>query len=491
MTSGWVDSRRETPPRFKLWSLPSLIIPVLLLVVSLYYALPTVQRCSLEAAHHQPGDYCYRMKVTVSNTNSTPLSNYPVRLAIPSSDFKAQGFIDANGWDIRGYTVSLNPVATDAQDLSATTAGWWMAISASSGSSSTPGSFSGWLYLGNPYIARDQGVNLAGADVMSVPDDNLLEWTDDFDIVVRAKVASDKMTQTNAGWVDKYEPVSNTGYYFGFDNGTVVAKVGDGATTDTISGAWDGAEANFRMRFDSGGANKLEIFKYNTATSTWDSLATGGTISAVSHNANDFLMGQGFTGILREIKTYKDVGLPGYAKVQEYGFNPVDMAETSASDPNYSGTIANMIGSSHDATYAWVRSQSGITYSLGPVMPISASPAETIPESLADVFNNPSSNNLFAQGTTNVNMPFYGVLETARVDMGIGGDAFWTLFFGGLFGIIGVAVLVATNRPEIAAIAPGTGLLIGAFNGLLAPWITVLYAMSAISIWLIGRWGQE
>ena len=204
MTSGWFDSRRETPPRFKLWSLPSLIIPVLLLMVSLYYALPTVQRCSLEAAHHQPGDYCYRMKVTVSNTNSTPLSNYPVRLAIPSSDFKAQGFIDANGWDIRGYTVSLNPVATDAQDLSATTAGWWMAVSASSGSSSTPGSFSGWLYLGNPYIAREQGVNLAGADVMSVPDDNLLEWTDDFDIVVRAKVASDKMTQTNAGWVDKY-----------------------------------------------------------------------------------------------------------------------------------------------------------------------------------------------------------------------------------------------------------------------------------------------
>lgn len=486
MTSNWFDSRREGPKRFKLWSLPSLILPVLLIMVSLYHALPLVPRCTVEGAHHQPGDYCYRMKITVSNTNITALSNYPVRLAIPSSDFKAQGFIDDNGWDIRGFTVSLNPVESVAQDLAATTAGWWVAVSAVAS-----GSFSGWLYLGNPYIARDQGVNLAGLDLMTVPDHTDLEWTDDFDIIVRAKVESDKMTQTNAGWVDKYEPVSNTGYYFGFDNGTVVAKVGDGVTTDTISGAWDGVEANFRMRFDSGAGNKLEIFKYNTATSTWDSLASGGTIAAVSHNANDFLMGEGFAGILREIKTYKDVGLVGYSKVQEYGFNPVDMAETSAVDPNYAGTIVNMMGSSHDATYAWNRSQSGITYSLGPVMPISASPAETIPESLADVFNNPTADDLFTAGAVNVNMPFYSVLETARSDMGIGPDAWWTLIFGGIFGLLGVAVLMTTNRPEIAAIVPGAGLLIGAFNGLLAPWITVLYAMSAISIWLIGRWGQE
>ncbi len=491
MTSGWFDARRDTPPRFKYLSLPSLIIPIILVLVSIYHALPVISGCSLEAAHHQAGDYCYRMKVTVSNTSGNPLSNYPVRLSIPANDFQAQGFIDANGWDLRGYTVSLNPVASEIQDLGATLAGWWLAVSTNSGTPSSPTSFSGWIYLGNPYIARDQGVNLAGSDTITVNDDPALEWTDDFDLVVKAKVAADKMTQVDAGWIDKYSSGTNSGYYLGFSNGNVIGKVGDGTTTDTVSAPWDGSEASFRLRFDSGAANKLELFKYNTNTSTWDSLATGGTITSVLHNANDFIMGKDFTGILREVKTYKDVGLPGYAKIQEYGFNPVDMAETSASDPNYSGTIANMIGSSHDAIYAWVRSQNGITYSLGPVMPIQASPAETIPESFASVFANPSNNNLFAAGTLNTNMPFYGVLENARTDMGIGGDAWWTLVFGGIFGLLGVAILVATNRPEIAAVAPGAGLLIGAFNGLLAPWITILYGMAAISIWLIGRWSQE
>ena len=483
-------------PGFKESSRPGRLVNfgviILLVLVSIYNMAPGKPGCGLEADHHQPGDYCYRTKVTVSNLNTTPLSNYPVRLSLPSNDFTAQGFIGPNGWSIRTYNISLNPVEVVAQDLSSNTSPWWLAVTANASDGATPTTWSGWIYMGSPFVARDQAVNLAGSDLMTVPDDFALEWTDDFDLVATAAVSPTYMTQAEAGWVDKYTAGTNSGYWLGFDNGNVVGKVGDGTTTNTVSAAWDGLEATWRLRFDSGAANKLELFKWNTQTNAWDSAATGGTITSVLHNANDFLMGKDFTGVLRNVKTYKDVGLPGYAKVQEYAFNPVDITETSASDPNYSGTIVNLVDSAaHPASFAWSRSQANISYTMGPVMPVYASPAESVPEQFATIFNNPTDSNLFAAGTLNSNMPFYGVFESARSDMGLPGDAFWTLVFGGTFGLLGIAILLATRRPEIAAVVPGVGLLFGAFNGLLAPWITLMYALAAGSIYLIGKWGQE
>lgn len=124
-------------------------------------------------------------------------------------------------------------------------------------------------------------------------------------------------------------------------------------------------------------------------------------------------------------------------------------------------------------------------------MPVYASPAESIPERFANVLNNPTEADLFTTGTTNTNMPFYGTLETARAGMGLPANAFWVIVFGGVFGMLGIAILRATRRPELAAIAPGVGLLTGSFMGLLAPWITILFALAAIGVWLISKWGSE
>ena len=468
-----------------------LLLPLVMLTVGILQAFPSTG-CKLEAYHHMAGDYCYRMKVTVSSLKTTALENYPALIKINSSDLVTQGFYETNGWSMRGYNSALGNVPLLLQDTNLNDASFWLSVNTTASNGTTPSTWNGWMYMGNPFVARDQGINFAGQDTVTVADDTALEWTDDFDIVVEAQVLSTVATQTNAGWVDKYEPVSNTGYYLGFDNGNVVAKVGDSTTTDTITAAWDGAEAKFRMRFDSGAANRLVLSKWNTSTNVWDPIAQGGTISAVAHNANNLVMGQGFTGILREVMAFYDVGLPTYTKYVQWSFNPLNIAESSAVDPNYSGTVDNVLNAAaHQGTYNFVRDQTGLSYTLGALMPVYASPAESIPERFANVLNNPAEADLFTTGTTNTNMPFYGTLETARAGMGLPANAFWVIVFGGVFGMLGIAILRATRRPELAAIAPGVGLLTGSFMGLLAPWITILFALAAIGVWLISKWGSE
>ena len=415
------------------------IVPLALIGVSLNNALP-VPGCPLSAdSYLQSGEYCYRMRVTVSSTKTSQLTDYPVRINLNALSLVQGGFTKPEGWDLRPFNISLQDTAVTAQEMSETTSYWWLDIDAIASDGFTPVNWSGWLYTGNPYILRDQGVSLIGTDVISVPDHSDLDITDDLQIDVTASVLV-ATGQTNAGWVDKLDTTAKTGYWFGYDNGNVTAKVGDGSTIDTLSVAWDGAEARFRMTYDSGATNKLVIEKFNNSTSSWDSVATGGSNNSISTNALNMKIGSSYTGAIYQVALLDNVGTASYAKVVEYGFNPQDMDETSAVNPLYGGTIKNLLSSSHTATYSFNRDQSDFSFSVGPIMPIFSDPAESVPEQLSNVLGDPTQTNLFATSPTNVNMPFYTSLNSSAVAMGIPMNAFWILFFGGISGFLAIAV---------------------------------------------------
>lgn len=467
-------------------------MPLLMIAVGIYNGAPIPGCPAWADTYLQSGEYCYRARVTIGSTKTVALNDYPVRVQVPAQSLVQGGFTKDGGWDLRPFNVSIQDVGMSAQDMASNSAGWWVDIDAVASDGLNPVNWSGWLYTGNPYIQRDQGITMIGSptDSITVTDHSELDFTDNFQIEVSASVLTDQ-TQTGAYWVNKLDVPSFTGYSFGFDNGNVVAKVGNGSVINTVSGAWDGAHARFRMTYDNGAANKLVIEKFNPATEVWDSLATGGSITSVSTNSQNLTIGDSFTGVIYQVAVFDGVGTINYWKRAEWGFNPLGMTETSSVNPTYTGTIADMINETHTATYSFARDQTDFSYEVGPVMPIFTDPSQSVPERFASVLGDPTQTDLFTTSPTNVNMPFYSSLAPSIAAMGIPANAFWVMFFGGVSGLLAIAVYMATRRVEIAMVVPGAGLLAGSFMGLLAPWITMLYGIAALALWMIGRWATE
>ena len=467
------------------------ILPIIMIGSGLYLALP-VPTCTLSAAYLQSGEYCYRARLTVTSLSTSALDDYPVRMPVQSKALVDGGFTKDGGWDLRPFNVSIQDTDIMAQSMTVNTQGWWIDVDAVASDGINSVNWSGWLYTGNPYIQRDQGISLLTADTVIVPDHADLDFTDDFQIDVTAsKLVS--TTQADVAWVDKYDAGNNSGYWFGYNNGTVVAKIGNGTSSENINVAWDGAQARFRMTYDNGASPKLKIEKYNSTTSSWDSVATGGVLGSVDANTETLKIGGGgYVGRIYEIILFDGVGTVNYARRAQWGFNPVEMIELTTSDPVYTGTILNMVDSAnHSASYTFNRGQSLYSATMGPIMPIFASPAESVPEQFANVLGNPTQSNLFTTTELNTNMPFYTAFETSRVAMGIPSNAWWILVFGGASSFLAIAVYMATRRVEIAAVVPGAALLTASFMGLLAPWITMMYGIAALSVWMIGRWATE
>lgn len=472
-----------------------LVFAAVLLAASAPMLLPLAAKCAF-AAELQVGEYCYRMKVTVSNNTETAYNNYPVKLTVPARSFATQGFVREAGWDLRPVAAaSLNELDLMAQDMNEESATWWLSMSyipAKQGA--TPSVSSGWVYMGNAFVQRDQGVQFLTADYMTTPSTAGLQLTDDWEIRVSMSMLEGD-TVGISQIIDKFESASSTGYRLFIDDGNLKGEVGDGSVTGLVSTPYTGADGKFALRFNE---PTLSILQRSDLDGGWYTLASSTTAISGDIAINDKIVyvGSSWKGRLFDVEILKGVGAPGSTKPYQWGFNPVDMSQAGNVGDLWTGTAKNQVGapgpSYSDLAYAFVRpNDAELTSALGPVQVIFTDPAESLGERFADVLGDPTAVNLFEKGPVNTNMPFYDVLETARMGMGMPTDAYWLMFFGGIGALIGLALFQGTRRPEIAAAAPCATMLTAASMGLLAPYVPLLFGLGAAGIWLIGKWGTE
>src|SRR5690606_7825863 len=93
---------------------------------------------------------------------------------------------------------------------------------------------------------------------------------------------------------------------------------------------------------------------------------------------------------------------PSTTYVLDLTYEPPTLAETSASAPVYTGTIANQATATPDATYTFVRDMTGITVTVGALravtQAIAAPVGEDFPQFVTETPNDPFSGGSFLTG---------------------------------------------------------------------------------------------
>jgi hypothetical protein len=449
-----------------------------------------------EGTDLQVGEYCYRMKVTVTNADSVTYNDQPAPFTVNAESLVSQGFIRSRGWDLRPVTTaSLINMDMMAQSMTATSTTWWITVpTISAQQGATPSTFSGWIYTGNEYVQRNQGVQLTPLDRMTTPDSTYLNLDDDWEIWASISMRQQDTVGTSVV-MQKWDSVTDKGYSLYIDDGYIKGKIGDGSNIGEVSYAYlgDGIDiSHFKLRFVN---PDLTLFKKDSL-GAWNQVATQSTaLTSVGASTGTALqLGGQFRGKFYDAQVRRLYGTSTYYVLAQWGFDPVDMVQTQEGDGGngyvWQGTVANQRFSSYVMTYVFERS-GNVKASVGAMALVFANPAENLPERFANVLGDPTSVNLFDTGAVNTRMPFYTTLENARADMGMPPDAWWLMIFGGIGGLIGLAIFQATRRVEMATVAPCATMLTASTMGLLAPYIPLLFGMGAVGVWLIGKWGTE
>ena len=444
----------------------------------------------------QVGEYCYRMKVTVTNADNVSYNDQPAPFTVNAESLPSQGFVRTRGWDLRPVTTaSLINMDMMAQSMTATSTTWWITVpTISAQQGATPSTFSGWIYTGNEYVQRNQGVQLTPTDYMTTPDSTYLNLEDDWEVWASISMRQQDTAGTSVV-VQKWDAVTDKGYSLYIDNGTIKGKIGDGSTTGVVSYDYtgDGIDiSDFKLRF----VNPVLTLHKKDSNGDWQQVASQTTsISSVGVTTGTaFQVGGQFRGKVYDVQIRRLYGTSSYYVLAQWGFDPVDMVQTQEGNSGNSyvwqGTVQNQRFDLNPLTYIFDRS-GNVNASVGAIQLVFADPAENLPERFANVLGDPTSVNLFDTGAVNTRMPFYTTLENARTDMGMPPDAWWLMIFGGIGGLLGLAIFQATRRVEMATVAPCATMLTASTMGLLAPYIPLLFGMGAVGVWLIGKWGTE
>ena len=467
--------------RTTLYRTPFLLVTLLAFVFAVGLKLPCAGRVS--AAHHTLADYCYRLTITVTNSGGA-LTDYPVAFNLNSGQMADQGVIHDLLLDMRPVTTGGVTLELTAQDRTLNPARWWVTLPSIPAS----GSVAFNIYMGDDALSRNQGFYFDGTtDTITVTDHADLDITDEME--ARVKFQTDNGDQD--GWFVT-KGTASTGYRFGLEStgsGNIRAEV-DTQTLDVAfpTGAEyvDGGEVYARMRYID---PTLSVDFYNTVTDIWDQQSTAVHAGGITANVVDLVMGDSFTGTLRDVEL-RDQLNSSERKVAQWGMNAQDITELPSVDPTYTGTVTDeLVG--HNGAYSLSRAQSALTTSVGPVSLQYANTAITVSEALATILGTPTATDLFTTGTASQHMPLYNALEDTRTAIGAPSLPFWFLIFG-LAGVaLGAVVYVPTKSYELAAAVPGGSLLVGSVLGFLQAWLVLLYAFLAFAIWGIYRFGRQ
>ena len=176
-----------------------------------------------------------------------------------------------------------------------------------------------------------------------------------------------------------------------------------------------------------------------------------------------------------------------------YGFNPNNITQTSASNPNYAGTVNDISGSvnSHNLVYNFVRSQTVLSVNASEITQSASSGSTIFTRSMADIAgrwygsSNPSNKvvgnsnffgNSFLAPPSNMNMP----------------DNAWYSLWLSAFGLVfAFGIWWLFKSVPISLFGASVPLVIGAIQGMLAPEFIIIWFLLFLGLYSSYQWYER
>ena len=420
---------------------------------------PSFGTCKVAfAAELAPSDYCYRTIISVTNNTGSTITDRLVNFSINSSSLVTSSYIGKYAYDVYTTPSSLTPeIGMFSQDLTSTTANWWLQASGSIENGST-GQY--YMSTGNALAKRNQSISMTGNDSIAVSDHADYDILNNLTLIARASTSAGAQNSTLlCKWT------VNTGYCLDLINSAGNLRVRARIDNQSLDVAWPAptVETEIKVTF---AAPTLEILFDGVSQGT---LNTG--LVAITANAANIAFGTSFTGDLFYTAIWSNSVPKGV-----WGFEPSETTQLTAVAPVYTGTFTDEVGL-HNATYTFNRVMTNITVTLSPITPqFSSSIIDVLPV-FNDLIGDVDASFYTAPSSVYTGpIPGFQLVNSAISDTGFPVQAGWLLLY------IYVGIIFAA-----AAIifVPNFGFVIGAaiLGGVLA---FGSYAETIAWFWPIG-----
>ena len=477
--------KREYPQKIN-----KAVIAAIIFLFSITYYLSSPGFCKLNA--YSVSDYCFRYSIEINNLTGSVQSHIPVLLPSVDMDYwHDQDYIDEFGWSIYPFQSTLvTEYNVMLQDLYSTASNQWYVMP-----SLTTGSNQLNVLLGANDIQRNQGIYFYTNDYVQIPNHNDFNQLD-FNIKVELEdplVTALSPTSTET-ILEKYDEFSNQGFKLEYiDSGSVAIARGyvNGWSIDTNP-------------FIPSGNDVIE-FSYNNTSNTLNisiNNVSSPTVSGafLTTNTQDLYFGTSYDGssysnqLNRKYLRVIDMEFGGDL-VAYYGFNPKDITQSSAVNPNYSGVVEdisnNPASNTNNGTYFFDRDQTNISVLASNIVPSSASGTTIFTSETVDIlgrwYGSGNPNNL---ATTNQN--FIGLsFLTPDPNLKLPSSVWYALWLSAFGVVIAISIFWLTNSIPVSLFAASIPLVLGSVQGLLNTWFMVIWFLLFMGIYSTYQWYER
>ena len=467
-----------------------LVIASVVFLMAITYYLSSPGFCKLNA--YSISNYCYRYSLEINNLTGTVQSHMPVLLNNVDMDYwHDQDYIDDFGWSIYPFQGSLvTEYNVMLQDLNSTSSNqWYVMPNLINGSNQLD------VLIGANDIQRNQGMYFFIDDYVQIANHNDFNQLD-FNISV--ELEDTLVTTTHPVYtetiLEKYDEFSTQGFkleYLDYGSYAIVRGYVNGWSIDTNSFIPSG--------------NDVINFSFNNTSNTLNISINGVSSTPVSGaflttNTQDLYFGTTYDGssysnkLNRKYLRVIDMEFGGDL-VAYYGFNPKDITQSSAVNPNYSGVVLdisnNAASNTNNGTYYFDRDQTNISVIASNIVPSSASGTTVFTSETVDVlgrwYGSGNPNNL---ATTNQN--FIGLsFLTPDPNLKLPSSLWYALWLSAFGVVMAISIFWLTNSIPVSLFGASIPLVLGSVQGLLNTWFMVIWFLLFIGIYSTYQWYER
>ncbi len=460
---------------------------IILAAAALFLSLIYANNKTCASANVVPENFCKFVSISIQNRGSSATDYYPVRVPFLGNAFQTNNFMNDLGGGLQLANNNLGDTDFMSQEINSTlSAGWWLLPSTISAAGT--GIFNMYVGDSDNNLWRDNGFyfyNDSTTEYVVVPD------SANFNISSNFSLYADVYLTDFGNWIcpiggaddqgyiiDRHINVSGYAigiecddqqlYGFGIVNGTKIRSLITAPYGTTFSIELTYEQPDMKLFFDG------SLVASGSAVST-------GTVSGALQIGNSLKHTWVQNAQLsKNITTTNDIEF-------RFNFDPQDMVETDGgTNPGiYGGTVADVSGNNHNATYYMNRPQSQFTINISQPTNIGSQNIITAPDSFQDVLN-PPFGDVVTMGDQNSRLPFFGIFATAANGMGIP----QSMFFGSIATMIGfiiAAITLNATKSVPMSITVYGGVMV---SGVVANLFPYYFALAVLML-LIGLYGSS
>lgn len=478
--------------RFKLttgraWAL-YLALALALLLTGPGGSLPAGCGAAAATNPHAPASYCWYFDTEITNGTGSDLTDAMTRVELNSANLIAAQQLDPEAWSVYSQTGSYsNWVQTMAQDLDQIDSGWWLQVpDLPNGETRTVRT-----YFKNSEQQRNQGVYFTGGETVTAPDDSTLDLALSTEVNIVFEILNTDETARDELIIDKHNGTFN-GYRIGFRDTAGTLELYSQVDSDSVcaiawNSSWTDEITEFNWNYDAASGVDTEWYVNGVLTN----LCNAGSNNPPNATTELFAVGESeLTGALvTDVKVFNSQ-IAGNEPDLHWQFNPHNMAETSAFDPTYIGTVTDTSPGGRDGTYTFTRSQSGLTVNNGVPQRTSGGTSASVPSSIVAVSGDPLSGDIYGTDE-NTRSPFYGWFDSVIDIMPWGRQASW-LTIGFLPAMLAGAMFTALWRKWLSFVI-GAGLVYALLNanGVISDWWLLVWALAIAGSMGLDKWDRQ